>query len=156
MNPIVWALTLRPAASSALSAFGAGFFEDAGDVPGEPVLMYTLRGEWEPPGEGTAAGAAAGDDAVDAGAVRLTKEYTSPSLFGVGPTVRYEGRLVRGSVLARRCAAVRATRRLTRRRNAARATARAVAAGGRRLGADRHVAKRGGGHARRLRCTARG
>ena len=60
--------------------------------------MYTLRGEWHP-AEASAGGA------QDGGAVRLVKEYTSPSLAGVA--IRYEGRLVRlrRSSAARRVAA---------------------------------------------------
>jgi hypothetical protein len=29
-----------------VSAFGAGFFDDAGDIPGSPVIWYTLRGTY--------------------------------------------------------------------------------------------------------------
>ncbi len=76
-NPITWALTLLDPSAAALSAFGCGFFDDAGDVPGEPVLMYTLRGEWAP----------------DSGDVALLKEYTGAAA-GAG-SVRYAGRLVR-------------------------------------------------------------
>jgi gamma-glutamylcyclotransferase (GGCT)/AIG2-like uncharacterized protein YtfP len=47
-NPIRWALSLC-AQGAALSAFGAGFFDDSGDVPGQPVLLYVLSGSWEPP-----------------------------------------------------------------------------------------------------------
>ena len=97
MNPIVWSLTLlHPAA---VTAFGCGFFDDAGDVPGAPVLIYTLRGEWQPP---VAAGAGGAGGAQDYGAVSLVKEYTAPELFGVGPTVRYDGRLARAPGAASR------------------------------------------------------
>jgi len=68
--------------------------DDCGDVPGEPVLMYTLRGEWQP-GDAGGSGAGAGGASSDGGAVSFVKEYTSPALFGVGPSVRYDGRLVR-------------------------------------------------------------
>ncbi len=73
MNPITWSLSLLRGA--AVSAFGAGFFDDAGDIPGQPVLLFTLRGTWAP----------------DTGVVRLTKAY--PDAPGV--TVSYEGRLRR-------------------------------------------------------------
>lgn len=58
VNPIQWSLALvEPIASRspgpslstiAPSAFGAGFFDDAADVPGSPVLFFTLRGTWDP------------------------------------------------------------------------------------------------------------
>ncbi len=44
-NPIRWALSLR--CGAAASAFGAGYFDDAADVPGEPVLFLALRGSVE-------------------------------------------------------------------------------------------------------------
>ena len=119
VNPIVWSLTLLH--PSTVSAFGAGFFEDAGDVPGEPVLMYTLRGEWQPGDAGGGGGAGGASSEADGGAVRLVKEYTSPSLFGVGPTVRYDGRLVR---CARRVAAGAADAAVVRSRSRGSATAR--------------------------------
>ena len=103
MNPIVWSLTLLH--PSAVSAFGCGFFEDAGDVPGEPVLMYTLRGEWQPSDAGSGGAGAGGVSSLDFGAVSFVKEYTSPSLFGFGPTVRYDGRLVRALRRGKRCVA---------------------------------------------------
>ena len=81
---------------AAVSAFGCGYFDDAGDIPGQLVLMYMLRGEWqpaEPAGAGGAAGAGGGS--LDGGVVSLEKQYTAPELFGVGPMVRYDGRLVR-------------------------------------------------------------
>ncbi len=31
-----------------LTAFGAGYFDDSGDVPGIPVLCFTLRGRFRP------------------------------------------------------------------------------------------------------------
>eukprot|EP00306_Pavlova_sp_CCMP459_P021313 CAMPEP_0185554680 /NCGR_PEP_ID=MMETSP1381-20130426/42044_1 /TAXON_ID=298111 /ORGANISM="Pavlova sp., Strain CCMP459" /LENGTH=165 /DNA_ID=CAMNT_0028167915 /DNA_START=14 /DNA_END=512 /DNA_ORIENTATION=- len=65
VNPIQWSASLLapsppehsgagsstaaplPTASTP-SFFGAGFFDDAGDIPGSPVLFYTLRGIWNP------------------------------------------------------------------------------------------------------------
>ena len=44
MNPIRWALSLATDTARKASAVGAGFFEDAGDVPGQPVLTFGLRG----------------------------------------------------------------------------------------------------------------
>jgi hypothetical protein len=41
-NPIRWSLSL--CAGAAVSAFGAGYFDDAADVPGQPVLHFGLRG----------------------------------------------------------------------------------------------------------------
>ena len=29
-----------------ISVFGSGFFDDSGDVPGQPVLFYSLRGHF--------------------------------------------------------------------------------------------------------------
>ena len=57
-NPIRWALSL--CGGAAVSAFGAGYFDDAGDVPGQPVLHYGLRGEFR-----------AGDGAVELVKVRV-------------------------------------------------------------------------------------
>lgn len=151
MNPITWSLTLLHHA--AISAFGAGYFDDAGDVPGTTVLMYTLRGEWQP-AEPSAAGGAGGGS-VDGGTVRLEKQYTAPELFGIGPIVRYDGRLVRRGAPA--AAAVALSARLAERvRVDASTLVRAGAAGGRRVDADGHVAQRGGGHARLLRGAERG
>ena len=31
-----------------VSAFGAGYFDDAADVPGTPVLFFALRGNFRP------------------------------------------------------------------------------------------------------------
>ena len=87
---------------------------------------------------------------MDFGAVSFVKEYTSPSLFGFGPTVRYEGRLVRALRRGERCAIPAAADAQGG------AFASAVAPERRRVGADWHVAQRGGGHARRLRSTPRG
>lgn len=47
-NPIQWSLSLLEANTASPSAFGAGFFDDAGDVPGSPVLIFTLVGAWDP------------------------------------------------------------------------------------------------------------
>eukprot|EP00281_Chroomonas_sp_CCMP1168_P022025 CAMPEP_0206232296 /NCGR_PEP_ID=MMETSP0047_2-20121206/11336_1 /ASSEMBLY_ACC=CAM_ASM_000192 /TAXON_ID=195065 /ORGANISM="Chroomonas mesostigmatica_cf, Strain CCMP1168" /LENGTH=145 /DNA_ID=CAMNT_0053656015 /DNA_START=98 /DNA_END=535 /DNA_ORIENTATION=+ len=48
VNPIKWALSLCPDPSGgAISAFGAGYFDDAGDIPGQPVLFYTLQGTFD-------------------------------------------------------------------------------------------------------------
>jgi len=38
-NPIRWAFSLH-----STSCFGAGYFDDAADVPGKPVLFFTLHG----------------------------------------------------------------------------------------------------------------
>lgn len=56
--------------------FGAGFFDDAGDVPGSPLLYYTLRGQWDPL----------------INAVRFTKHYES-SKVPAELTVEYVGQL---------------------------------------------------------------
>ena len=106
-----WSLSLL--SGSAVSAFGAGYFDDAGDVPGQPVLMFVLRGRW--------------DGAASDGAVELTKTYIdlpdgqaaprypptcwreagrsalrrvaatepAPRRCRAAPTVRYVGRLTR-------------------------------------------------------------
>jgi hypothetical protein len=45
-NPIKWCLCHRADAPPGQPAiYGVGYFDDAGDVPGQPVLFYTLRGE---------------------------------------------------------------------------------------------------------------
>ena len=58
VNPIKWSLSLCPAAAGP-SAFGAGFFDDAADVPGQPVLLFVLKGEFVP----------------ETSSVKITKEY---------------------------------------------------------------------------------
>jgi hypothetical protein len=45
-NPIRWSLSLG--GGGGLSAFGAGYFDDAADVPGTPVLFFALRGHFRP------------------------------------------------------------------------------------------------------------
>ena len=45
-NPIRWSLSLG--GGGGLSAFGAGYFDDAGDVPGTPVLFFALQGRFRP------------------------------------------------------------------------------------------------------------
>mmetsp|Transcript_5854 Transcript_5854/g.6737 ORF Transcript_5854/g.6737 Transcript_5854/m.6737 type:complete len:140 (-) Transcript_5854:259-678(-) len=48
VNPIKWSLSLlRDTYPEQVSAFGAGFFDDAGDIPGQPVIFYTLRGKFD-------------------------------------------------------------------------------------------------------------
>ncbi|EEH53522.1 uncharacterized protein MICPUCDRAFT_52354 [Micromonas pusilla CCMP1545] len=74
-NPIRWSLALDPAASAPTpSAFGAGTFDDSGDIPGEPVIWFTLRGTF---------------DALTR-AVKLRKVYERPVPES---EVKYEGRL---------------------------------------------------------------
>lgn len=94
-NPIRWALSLsrRAHGSAGPTAFGAGFFDDAGDVPGSPVLLFVLSGSWEAPAA-AAAGAADGTAPGDYGTVRLTKSYHHAALMG--QAVEYEGRLGKG------------------------------------------------------------
>lgn len=69
-NPIRW--TLATLADGA--AFGSGYFDDSGDVPGRPLLFYTLSG------------GRTGDE------VQLVKCYESAA--GAGP-VPYRGRVTR-------------------------------------------------------------
>ena len=65
VNPINWSLALVPdQPANGPSAFGAGFFSDAGDIPDSPVLTFTIMGKW---------------DAVT-GAVSLTKSYTNRNI----------------------------------------------------------------------------
>ena len=86
-NPIKWALSLlHPEPGVPVTAFGAGFFDDAADIPGEPVLLFTLSGTWEP--------GAGGEAAAGAGVVTLQKQYTGAA---AGRAVDYEGRLTRES-----------------------------------------------------------
>ena len=77
-NPIRWSLALDPEAAAnggPVSAFGAGFFDDAGDIPGQPVIWFTLRGTFDP--------------APESRAVTLTKVYERP----VEMQVAYKGKL---------------------------------------------------------------
>mmetsp|Transcript_11844 Transcript_11844/g.30906 ORF Transcript_11844/g.30906 Transcript_11844/m.30906 type:complete len:137 (-) Transcript_11844:499-909(-) len=66
--------TDTPANSPTL--FGGGFFDDAGDLPGSPVIFFTLRGKW---------------DALT-NAVLFTKHYESAKV-PVELTVEYKGHL---------------------------------------------------------------
>jgi hypothetical protein len=48
LNPIKWCLVHRSNPAPGQPAmYGVGFFDDAGDVPGNPVLFYTLQGSCE-------------------------------------------------------------------------------------------------------------
>jgi len=74
VNPIKWALSL--AREGPVTAFGAGFFDDSADVPGQPVLHFSLRGKWD----------------AEAGTVELTKVYDS-ALVPADMLVHYQGRV---------------------------------------------------------------
>merc|ERR1712166_1532889 len=86
-NPITWALSSRSQElledAAAPAVFGCGFFDDSGDIPGMPVLFYTLQHEDEDEGigagagDGDAAGSSAGGDAVGALADAATAAATS-------------------------------------------------------------------------------
>jgi hypothetical protein len=88
-NPIRWSLTLLEPVASRLPApaptagvpsiFGAGYFDDAGDIPGSPVLFYTLRGHWD----------VVGQDVV------FVKTYVSAQITD-DLTVLYRGKLAAG------------------------------------------------------------
>ena len=77
VNPIKWALSLLTpdGGGGAVSAFGAGFFDDAGDIPGMQILHYTVNGTFD----------------AASGSVKLKKQYLPP----IPPelVVHYEGRL---------------------------------------------------------------
>ena len=75
VNPIKWSLSLCPAAAGP-SAFGAGFFDDAADVPGQPVLLFVLKGEFVP----------------ETSSVKITKEYCNRNI-PEALKVEYEGKL---------------------------------------------------------------
>eukprot|EP00035_Acanthoeca_spectabilis_P006808 m.129479 g.129479 ORF g.129479 m.129479 type:complete len:649 (+) comp13676_c0_seq1:70-2016(+) len=46
LNPVKWCLThSSDPVDGRPSIYGVGFFDDAGDFPGQPVLFYTLRGD---------------------------------------------------------------------------------------------------------------
>ena len=75
VNPIKWSLTLCPAAAGP-SAFGAGFFDDAGDIPGQPVLFFVLKGEFVP----------------ETSSVKITKEYCNRNI-PEALKVEYDGKL---------------------------------------------------------------
>jgi len=79
VNPITWSLALNPdAVPPAPSAFGGGYFDDAGDVPGKPVLLFSLDGSYS----------------ADSSEVKLTKRYVSHNIPEI-MTVTYEGSLSR-------------------------------------------------------------
>ena len=62
VNPIKWALSLG--GDGAPSAYGGGFFDDSDDIPGQPVLLFSLRGRFSPAER----------------RLTLTKSYASPSV----------------------------------------------------------------------------
>eukprot|EP00239_Pterosperma_sp_CCMP1384_P011603 CAMPEP_0197865372 /NCGR_PEP_ID=MMETSP1438-20131217/43632_1 /TAXON_ID=1461541 /ORGANISM="Pterosperma sp., Strain CCMP1384" /LENGTH=124 /DNA_ID=CAMNT_0043483835 /DNA_START=96 /DNA_END=467 /DNA_ORIENTATION=- len=72
-NPIKWSLCLIPEETH-LNAFGAGYFDDAGDIPDQPTLFYTLRGKYDP----------------QTAEVNITKVYERPV---EDLTVTYKGKL---------------------------------------------------------------
>ena len=45
VNPIKWSLSLVE--GDTVSVFGGGYFDDAGDIPGCPVLFFHLAGHWD-------------------------------------------------------------------------------------------------------------
>lgn len=73
VNPCFWSLCIVP---SARVVFGAGYFDDAGDVPGRPLLRFLL----------------AGTVAQDDGRLIFRKIY-EPSVADA-PVVHYEARVV--------------------------------------------------------------
>lgn len=50
-NPIRWCVTLLPSplphSETTPTLFGCGFFDDSGDVPGQNLLFYSLRGSYD-------------------------------------------------------------------------------------------------------------
>mmetsp|Transcript_4933 Transcript_4933/g.17141 ORF Transcript_4933/g.17141 Transcript_4933/m.17141 type:complete len:255 (+) Transcript_4933:50-814(+) len=100
-NPIQWSLTLRTRSEgdSELSptAFGSGFFDDSGDIAGEPVLFYILRGSWDPPSPASA-GSSSSSATPPAGPlkplgrVHLTKQYEHAKVPNA-LVIIYEGEL---------------------------------------------------------------
>mmetsp|Transcript_38834 Transcript_38834/g.99210 ORF Transcript_38834/g.99210 Transcript_38834/m.99210 type:complete len:152 (-) Transcript_38834:21-476(-) len=83
VNPIKWSLSLLTpeggGGSGAVSAFGAGFFDDSGDIPGMQILHYTINGKFD----------------VESGGVSLKKQYVS-RLVPEDLVVKYEGKLTIG------------------------------------------------------------
>jgi len=75
VNPIKWSLSLVEG-QGPVSVFGGGYFDDAGDIPGCPVLFFHLAGQWN----------------VEAGTVEFDKIYDASKV----PTdlkVAYKGKL---------------------------------------------------------------
>ncbi len=85
-NPIQWSLTIaeRSADGKFERAFGGGFFEDSGDIPGYPVLLFTL--------ENSAAGGRTRTSSTDVpGMVAdFTKRYERVGAAAEGVTVAYK------------------------------------------------------------------
>jgi len=75
-NPIKWALSIIPT-DNFPNVFGAGFFNDAADIPDQPVIFYTLKGMINP----------------RSGKVLLSKIYEA-SLYTEGYEVKYDGQLI--------------------------------------------------------------
>lgn len=73
-NPIRWSLALDPS-HGIVSAFGAGYFDDAGDIPGQSTLWFTLRGTFDAETRG----------------VKISKTYERP--VPEGTEVEYSGKL---------------------------------------------------------------
>ena len=77
--------------------FGAGFFDDAGDIPGTPLLFYTLQDTSDANARDGADGAD-GADGVEAGA-SFTKRYLEPaSVYKVDYQVQHLPDLAHGLV----------------------------------------------------------
>ena len=45
-NPIVWSLSILIAGNKGI-IFGGGYFDDAGDLPGQPILLFSLFGSFD-------------------------------------------------------------------------------------------------------------
>mmetsp|Transcript_9060 Transcript_9060/g.17721 ORF Transcript_9060/g.17721 Transcript_9060/m.17721 type:complete len:150 (-) Transcript_9060:98-547(-) len=78
VNPIKWALSICPGPYP--SIFGAGFFDDAADVPNAPVLFYVLKGEYDPADR----------------SVKITKTYENRNI-PEALKVEYAGKLQEGA-----------------------------------------------------------
>ena len=92
VNPISWALSIGSEAVTpgGPRVFGAGFFDDAGDIPGNPLLFYILKDSNEDQGgeesmgatADAAAAAAAASASISSGVetmpTTMIKQYCAP------------------------------------------------------------------------------
>ena len=100
VNPISWSLTLLPPKGGAApTAFGGGYFDDAGDIPDSPVLLFTISGSFNPetnvrtrpcPARSAAGPYCLNACALCSQAVKLTKRYQNHHI-PESLTVDYEG-----------------------------------------------------------------
>jgi len=97
VNPIKWSLSLLP--GEKMGVIGAGFFDDAGDIQGHPVLTFIIEGQFEKDKEivdeknSSACASRCEKAKYSMGSVKFTKKYTGVASF---MSVDYEAKITIG------------------------------------------------------------